>query len=229
MRKINPDAVKADFAKGLQELSAFHAAAVEALAGEAHRSFLAESTLLSAAVRWERYLSDLFVAYINRDSTQFANHLQTAFRATVKDKARRTFDAFGQMTIPDHLKRDRILELIDPHGGNITFRNYEELVEGAKRYLVEAHRLGIEARDVGERRTIDALIALRNHLAHRSRQSYGAMNDALNAGALHPTGLRRRGNSVRNVGPWLKARPTTQQPPRIEIFLARISAIGAAL
>jgi hypothetical protein len=231
MRKIKPEDVRTDFASGMADIRGFYEAARAAIAGDRDRTFLVESTLLSAAVLWEGFVSDLFLAYINRDSSQFAVHLRLALTQALdgKAKAQRVIDSFAAIQIPEHLSRSQISDLIDPRGGNITFRNYADLRAGAERFLTAANRQGIDGRPAPEQRTIDALIAVRNHLAHRSQQSYDTMNEVLHDGALHTTGLRRGPNKVTKVGPWLKAQPTQQQPPRIEIFLARLDAIAAAI
>jgi hypothetical protein len=229
MKKINLNDVRADFASGLTDISHFYATAHAAITGDRDRTFLAENTFLSAAVLWEGYISDLFLAYINRDPTQFRLHLQNALKEAIADKAKpaRIFDSYGKLAIPEHLPKSDIVQLIDPRGSNITFRNYDDLKDGADRYLAENHRAAIDHLAAADQRTIDAMIAIRNHIAHRSGQSYTAMNTALGAGALHNTGLRRGANNVREIGPWLKARPQPLQPTRIELFLTRIGGIAA--
>ena len=229
MRKSNPQNVRDDFAAGLADIASFYATAHAAISRDRDRTFLAESTLISTAVLWEGYVSDLFLAYINRDAGHFAEHLQNALNEALEGKPRRILDTFGPVTIPAHLTKAVIEELMDPRGSNLTFRNSEELRDGAARYLTPAHRAGIEGLNDQDQKTIDALIAVRNHLAHRSGQSHNTMNQVLALGALHPTGLQRGVRNLHLVGPWLKARPTPQQSTRVEIFLARIGAIAAAI
>jgi hypothetical protein len=100
MRKINPADVRADFASGLANVAAFYATAQAAITGDRDRTFLVESTFLSAAVLWEGYVSDLFLAYINRDSTRFGQHLHDALEAALAEKPRRIFDAYATIDIP---------------------------------------------------------------------------------------------------------------------------------
>lgn len=229
MRKINPGDVRADFASGLADLATFYATAWVAITGDRDRTYLAESTILSAAVLWESYVSDLFLAYINRDSSRFAQHLRNALETSLSDKPQRIYQTYGSLNIPDHLTKETIIGLLDPRGSNVTFRNAQELIDGAERYLTAQNRAGIVGLSAQDQGTIDALVAVRNHIAHRSRQSYVSMNSALSAGTLHGTGLRRGPNDVRLIGPWLKARPDPRQGTRIEIFLARLNAIAASL
>ena len=229
MRKINPADVRADFASGLADITTFYATAHAAITRDRDRTFLVESTFLSAAVLWEGFVSDLFLAYINRDATQFAQHLQNALTEALTDKPQRIFQNYASVNIPQHLTKEAIVSLIDPRGSNITFRNYDDLATGANRFLVVGHRAGITGLPAADQRTIDAVIAVRNQIAHRSRQSRTSMNNALNAGALHNSGLRRGPNEISQIGPWLKARPQPQQPQRIELFLSRLGAIAGRL
>ena len=50
MRKSNPQNVRDDFAAGLADIQAFYTTAYAAITGDRDRTFLVESTLISAAV-----------------------------------------------------------------------------------------------------------------------------------------------------------------------------------
>ncbi len=74
MRKVDPESVKSDFVSALTDLNSYCDDAAELLSKrEGDLSTLSEQTMMSAAVLWEGFISDLIVAYINRDSSEFEN------------------------------------------------------------------------------------------------------------------------------------------------------------
>ena len=73
MRKVSPEAIRDDFRRQLNDLSTFHQTGFEAFGTEADQSTLTEHSLLAAAVMWEGFVSDMFVAYINRDNPLHAS------------------------------------------------------------------------------------------------------------------------------------------------------------
>jgi hypothetical protein len=52
------------------------------------------------------------------------------------------------------------------------------------------------------------------------------MNHALNAAALHSTGLKRGVNKPANVGAWLKAKAKGKADSRLEIVLGTLDSIA---
>ena len=185
--------------------------------------------MLAAAVTWEGFVSDMFVAYINRDATRFKQHLQTSFAEHIKtaDKPKLVFDKFGGITFPKHFKKADVPELADSVGNNITFPNFAELEKRAGTWLVDAHAAKFSGLTAQQKAVVNSVIALRNHIAHRSKRSLDAMNEVLANGALHPTGIKRLDNSVSNVGAWLKARPVGNAETRFAIIMSILKGIGA--
>ena len=231
MRKINPADVRADFQKQLSGTEDFYRKGMSALTGDADRSTLAGNTLLILAVQWEGIVNDMFIAYINRDATQFKESIRNAFNEEIRDSGRPklVFETFGKLEIPDHLTKSQVQDLADLSGNNITFSNFDKLQDRARSWLVaqDAQRFtGLSAR---QKETVNAMIALRNHLAHRSKRSLDAMNKALEAGALYNSGLQRATNRINLPGSWLKARPPNKQVTRLELFLEELKRIGAAV
>ena len=209
MRKVSPVDVRNDFRGQLAAITAFHNTGSAAFTSDADQSTLTEHTLLAAAVAWEGFVSDMFIAYINRDATRFKKHLQASFDAHMNTALtpKRVFSAFGSLTFPTHLTKDDVLTFADSVGNNITFPNFDELDERANTWLVPAHASKFTTLTAQQKAVVNALVALRNHIAHRSQRSLDAMNGVLAQGALHPTGIRRLNNRFRNVGAWLKATP----------------------
>jgi len=133
------------------------------------------------------------------------------------------------LSFPKHLTVDLITDLIDQKGENLTFFDYKDLKKGAEKYLVAGHRSGIDGLNNAEKATLTLWIAIRNEIAHNSARSYKAMNDALNVGGLHNTGLKRGVKKVQHVGSYLKAIPPQKNKPRIELILDSMTNIAGKL
>lgn len=113
MRKINPVEVRQDFDSGLADLIAFYMTVNASLTLDKDRSFLAENTVLTAATLWESFINDLFVAYINRDSSQFSVHLKNAFDADRTSKQKQIANRFTTINFPRHMPVQMVTSLLD--------------------------------------------------------------------------------------------------------------------
>lgn len=231
MRKISPDGVRSDFDAQLTAVENFYQAGKQAFSSDRDQSTFVEHSLLAAAVIWEGFLSDMFIAYVNRDPARFKQHLEASFNQHLSSskKPKRVFDQFGTLRFPDHLTKAQVIELADGDGNNVTFSKYQDIEDRADKWLTVPNAQKFRNRSAPEKATINALIALRNQIAHRSQRSLDAMNDALLSGALYQTGLQRGQNKFHNVGAYLKARPAGIQQTRFSIILSTLRAIGAAL
>lgn len=229
MRKISPEAVRDDFRQQLQDLAAFHQTGFAAFTTDSDQSTQTERSLLAAAVSWEGFVSDMFIAYINRDATRFKQHLTQSFNDHLDTaaKPRRVFDSFGKLDFPRHLKKADVQALADNVGNNITFPNYAELERRAGAWLIPAHAAKFSGLTAQQKAVIDAGIALRNHIAHRSQRSLDAMNNTLAAGALYPTGIQRGPNRFHMVGAWLKARPVGSPSTRFDLVMHVLDSVAA--
>lgn len=230
MRKISPQDIRNDFTVQLTELTRFYQSGLSAFPSDKDQSILTEHSLLAAAVAWEGFVSDLFIAYINGDATRFKLHLKDSFDTHIKaqDKPNRVFQRFGKLQLPDHLTKADVQSLANSTGSNITFPNFEELEKRASIWLVKAHSDKFKNLSKPQKALVNAVIGLRNHVAHRSQRSLDTMNDLLAKGALVPIGIQRRGNKFHNVGAWLKATPARKNESRIETIIGVLMAIGAA-
>ncbi len=230
MRKISPIGVRNDFRKQLADLAAFYSVGFATFSSETDQSTLTEHSLLAAAVTWEGFVSDMFIAYINRDATRFKQQLRASFDTHLNAAAmpKRVFDAFGVITFPKHLSKADVQALANGLGNNITFPNFDELEEKAKLWLVATHAAKFSGLTVQQKAVVNSVIALRNHIAHRSQRSLDAMNEVLGKGALHLTGIRRLDNRFHNVGAWLKATPVGRAETRFTTIMHTLDGIGAA-
>lgn len=224
---MKPDDVRESFDTALGELHVFYKTVKAALSKDKDETLLVQNTILTAATLWESFINDMFIAYINRDSTQFQIHLHDAFKASRTPKQDVIAKNFVTVSFPKHLTVDLIADLIDQRGENITFFDYKTLQKGAAKYLSAGHRTGIDGLSNAQKATLTLWIALRNEIAHNSERSFKAMNEAMNAGGLHNTGLQRGVNNVKHVGSYLKSKPWANSKPRIELILDHMTAIAA--
>jgi len=229
VRKISPDAVRDDFRQQLADLTTFHNTGFSAFTSETDQSTLTEHSLLAAAVTWEGFVSDMFIAYINRDATRFKQHLQDSFDTHLGTSStpKRVFDTFGSLSFPDHLKKADVIALANSMGNNITFSNFDLLEQKAGIWLIAAHATRFSGLTAQQKAVVNSVIALRNHIAHRSQRSLDAMNEVLARGVLHPTGIKRLDNRFHNVGAWLKSTPVGHNQTRFAIIINTLDGIGA--
>ena len=229
MRKINPTSVRDDFRNQLTGLTTFHNTGIAAFTSDTDKSTLTERSLLAAAVAWEGFVSDMFIAFINRDATRFKQHLTDSFNTHLKESStpEKVFAKYGSITFPAHLSKADVLELADSLGNNITFSNFVQLEKKAETWLAATHASRFTTLSSQRKSVVNAIIALRNHIAHRSDRSLNAMNDLLNKGALTPTGIKRGNNKFHNVGAWLKAVPIGRQQTRFAIIMQILDDIAA--
>jgi len=230
MRKISPQAIIDDFTKQLGDLKTFYIDGINGLSKDGDKSKLAEYSLLAAAVAWEGFISDLFIAYINLDSTRFKEHLRNSFNEHLEehDKAETVFSKYGKLDFPSHLTKADVQSLANSSGNNITFSRFSLLEDRAKIWLVKQHADKFVLLTAPQKAVVNAVIALRNHVAHRSKRSLDAMNEALAKGALHTTGIKRQDNDFHNVGAWLKAKPVGRNESRLITIISILDAIGKA-
>lgn len=229
MKKISPQGVTDDFILGLEEIKNFHGAGIDAFDSAANQSTLTEHSLLAVAVLWEGFVSDMFVAFINLDSTRFKKDLHDAFNKQINSlgMAKRVFDSYGSIVFPMHLKKAEVHALANHLGNNITFPNFKELEQRASTWLSAADAVKFSGLTPQQKAVVNAVIALRNHIAHRSQRSLDAMNDVLSLDVLHLTGIRRQANRFHNVGAWLKATPQGRTETRFETILRILGEVAA--
>lgn len=228
MRKIDPDGIWVDFAAQLDEQAGFYDRSIQALPAVTDRKLATENYILTLGVLFEGYVNDLIFAYANRDCTKVMQHLEASVRDTLQpnSKASAAFVMFGEFKHRQHLKKDELRTILDPMGRNISFPTYSAVEDRAQQWLVPAHLLRFNRLTAQQKAVIDLTIAFRNNLAHRSKSSLDRLNDALDLGALHPTGLRRGVNRIQQAGNYLKSRVNGNARATLLAGLLRSSAQG---
>lgn len=220
MRKINPDSVWQDFRVQLAQQAAYYCASWDALDGADHRKLATENYVLAIGVMFEGFINDLIFAYANRDCSRVMRHLEESLRQTLRanPKAEKAFEKLGEFKSRNHLTKDQLKEILDPDGRNTSFPTYAAIEDRAGQWLADEHRQKFTNLSLQRKAIIDAAIAARNNLAHRSKSSLDRLNDAFFAGPLHPTGLRRQVNLIQQAGHFLKTRPNNADETRADIL-----------
>lgn len=227
---MDPARVRALFDSQLAEATTFYHTVRATLTSAADLTRLSASTMISAVTLWESFLSDLIVAYINRDPSQFAVHLREALNQDLSGKQKQIVNRYAPYQAPTRIDRATILSLLDNNGNNITFSHSQALKKSAKRWISPANMAGINALTEQQLAIINLWIALRNHIAHGSERSQTALQTSVSHGALHGTGLHRAQNAIHAPGVYLKSKhQQTRGIPRIEEILRHMRQIAAAI
>jgi hypothetical protein len=202
----------------------------------ARRKTAAEDVMLRAVVAWESFVSEWFVGCVNHDAGRLRQRmLKTVNAWAAKELARSDFGtwpvALGSATssLPRQPKLEVVRQLLDPGGRNIEFRDTASLAQRAHRDL--APRFATQARTLissGAAELIDAALAIRNLLAHRSRQSVITLNQRVASFATYPA-LRKQSVSEAGVGTYLAAAVNPSREARLIIFLREFGRVARTL
>ena len=166
MRKVDPGDVTAAFvtnSTALMEYMGRTRRAVEymgrtrrTLLGNLHEqkdiSRLASTTFLSLYVSFETFLSDLFLAYLNRDFSQY----QTWLANSIDKSTEKNFGPWAARRTPFvRVKNVAVAELeviVDPSGRNLTFSSVEVIRKKAREWLSPAYSARIQGLTAADRR-----------------------------------------------------------------------------
>lgn len=208
MRKIDPEGVWKDFEEQLDEQSQYYQSSWKTLTGAADRKIATENYTLTIGVMFEGYINDLIFAYANRNCSRVMQHLEDSVRTTLSTtpKAEAAFNKFADFKRRDHLTKTELKEILDPEGRNTSFPNFTAIEDRAQQWLADHHRDKFTGLTAQQKAVVNAVIATRNNLAHRSKGSLDRLNTAFGAGALYPTGLQRNVNRIQHAGHYLKAK-----------------------
>jgi hypothetical protein len=231
MRKINPADVRQDFEASAQEITEFFDRTCQALTGTPNResdiSRLATTSFLALFVTFERFLSDLFLAYLNRDFSVYQANLTSRLNTSVEDKFGHGVVGLVSLKTRAHVSVDELEDIVDPDGWNLTFPSVDNLKKRADEWLAPAFATRVKSIAAGEARLIETARAVRNFIAHQSSGSKHRMNDALSTVETggHNRHLARGQREVHAVGSYLKAAHEGQR--RIHRYGAGLLAVSA--
>lgn len=233
MNKLNPAKVADAFERKIDGLLAYYDRATDALSGRATESadisLLNEQVFLTAAISFEGTLSDLFFAYVNKDSSCF----MATKELKIKEKVAESFGDWyaAKISVPSskHLKADELYPLLDPRGYNITFQNARNMVAQARKNLLPIYANKYRDLTAAQRKLSDCIKYIRNYIAHRSDFGFESMTKALASLDRGPyASLARNATSrVRIVGAYLKSQ--TGAGSRTKLYLQEMKGIANAI
>jgi hypothetical protein len=209
MRTQDPANIRADFNAAIDDIEMAFNAAEANLQADGPKKLIVEYLFVAAAALFEGYVSDLFIAYINRNSEKFRAYLLGKLKVETSDDFAKRSVQFVETSMP-HLSVDRIREVLDPTGYNVAFPTTDKMKEAAGRWLADAERTRFTGTSAQQCAVIDYIKAVRNFLAHRSQTADNNMQAALIAIDL-PAELRRSNNNVNDVGAYLRALQNNQR------------------
>jgi hypothetical protein len=187
---------------------------------------LAEQCVLSIAVRWEAFIHDLILAYIeDRPDTCIAFHRRKVTQSV--EAKHKGFGAWITVNVPNPLTRVQIEAMLDPEGRNVSAESADTLAQKANNLLAAAHarKFSLIAADG---RFLDLVIAVRNYLSHRSSGSMAILRKRLAELNLADAGSPLNG-AVNSVAVYLNARPVGADHCRAKLIGHSVIALAAKL
>jgi len=233
MRKINPADVIDDFKSQLDDLSGYFDRVAAAIAGtqteQSDLSLLAEQTFVSGAVAFESFISDLFVAFINRDSSKLQSEYESRIKESVKSKFAQWHADQLKFSSVKHLSVDQIIEIMDKDGRNITFPTAAKMKAETSAWLLKEYADLFKNLTVKDESVIDCMKAVRDFIAHRSESAKDRMNDELQkiGNASRNENLGRGRRKVHYIGSFLKAEFPANR--RVKLFWDWLKGIAESL
>lgn len=228
MRTAAPQNIKLDFLSGLHDVEEALGAVIASTVSVKSRNIIAEYSFLGAAILLEGFVSDLFVAFINKKNTRFVSAMTGLMSITTTDETAKRAIAHSQIDIATHLTLENIRKILDPKGWNVSFVDSADLKAKAGQWLEDPYRTRFTGLSHAHSAVFDTTKSVRNFLAHRSTASLNAMQVALASPQL-PVGFRRAANQVRNVGSFLDSAPPGLTETRIKAYLQEVRAIATQL
>jgi hypothetical protein len=187
---------------------------------------LAEQCVLSIAVRWEAFIHDLIIAYIeDRPDTCIAFHKGKVTQSV--EAKHKGFSAWVTVTVPNPLTRVQIEAMLDPEGRNVSAESADTLAQKANNLLAAAYarKFSLSAADG---RFLDLVIAVRNYLSHRSSGSMTILRKRLTELSTADAASPLNG-TVNSVAIYLNARPPGAAHCRAKLIGHNLSAVAAKL
>lgn len=191
---------------------------------------LSSQTLISVSTHWEIFVSDIFVAYINRNPENFILYMENELEKNLNQNWKDVRDKFAPLKIPNPLRRQDILDIMNTQGGNMRFRTGKAIKEKASVLISDDYRLGIEKLTEDDLAIIDLLNALRNRVVHNSARSRSALKGIASNKILEKYGLYRSQKQKFGPGVYLRSEfRTGSGVRRIEEFVEHIKRIGETI
>lgn len=228
MRTADPQNIKTASLSGLQDVEDALGAVIASTVSVKSRNIIAEYSFLGAAILLEGFVSDLFVAFINKKSSRFVGAMTGLMTMTATDDTAKRAIAFSQIDIATHLTLENIRKILDPKGWNVSFVDSADLKSKAGQWLEDSYCPRFTGLSQAHSAVFDTTKPVRNFLTHRSSASLATMQTALASPNL-PAGFKRAANKVHSVGSFLDSVPPGLAQTRIKSYLQEVRAIAGQL
>ena len=213
MRKVRPQDVKSDFDALVDERLKHFRRIEAALRGTQHEkrdmSLLSETTLHSCYVAFECFISDLLLAYVNRDASKYQSNLESKINSSVNAKFGSWAASRIQFSTVKHIKLSDLETLLDPDDYNVTFKDVAALKQRFHDWVAVPYKNAVVGISDSDERLIDLAHAIRNYIAHKSTASKDLMNARLANVSTGPgcpnLHLQRGPHQIHDVGAYLKS------------------------
>lgn len=235
MRKVRPQDVCSGFVSQVDDSLAHYERVLGALRGTSNEKLditsMSRTLMHTVFVDFECFLSDLFVAYMNRDFSQYQATFESSVRASAATKHSQWLSHRVTFNRPAHMTVDQIAEAIDPTGFNLTFTTCAVMKEKAKSWLAAPYKAKVLAISGEDERLVDTARSIRNWIAHQSSGSSIKMNGVLADIERGPgTDNHELGRGVReitNIGAFLKTQLNGER--RVQAYARRLKEVAANL
>lgn len=228
MRTASPNNIKADFLAGLMDVESTFTGVSATPLTPTSKNLISEYAFLGASILLEGYISDLFVAYINKANGSFVSYLTGKMQIATTDEYAKRASGFASIDIASHLTLEQIRSVIDHRDWNVTFATSADLKQKAGMWLEDPYKSHFLNLSNNSCAVIEATKAIRNFLAHRSGAAQNSMQIALSNSTLN-AGLTRGSNQVHKVGSFLDSRPVAGAQRRIDQYLTEFKTIANQL
>jgi hypothetical protein len=148
-------------------------------------SLLATQFVLSLAVMWEAFVSDLILTYVTVSPETYLQNLKKRIDQSLNDKFGPGVAKRIRFTCPQNFNRAVAHSFLDHKGRNVTANSAQDLADRANEFLTGslARKFSLDSDD---RMFVDVLLGVRNFLSHRSKQSLAVLKKSVSN--LTPTG-----------------------------------------
>ena len=235
MRKVRPQDVLSEFVAQVDASLDHYERVLLALKGTSNEKLditsMSRTLMHTVFVDFECFLSSLFVAYMNRDFSQFQATFENSVRNSASSKHSPWLSQRITFNRPRHMTVDELAEAIDPTGRNLTFASSSAMKDRAKSWLADPYKSKIVRLGGEDERLIDTARAIRNWIAHQSTGSGEIMNDMLADIERGPgTDNHDLGRGVReitSIGAFLKTQLNGER--RVQAYCRRLKEVAANL
>ena len=230
MRTADPLNIRKYFLDGLQEIqevfNAVNSAGSAVTTSQKH--LVAEYTFLGASILLEGFISDLFVAYINKEPDVFVQAMTGSMQLSSDDDFGKRAITFTSKEIKSHLTLDKIRTILDPNEYNVTFPHESEMKKRAGLWLSAKHKGYFNSMQKPDYALIDTTKSVRNFLAHRSTAAQKTMQTAL-ANKNLPVEFKRKTNNIEKVGYFLCSSHKVNAISRLSFYVDSLKEIANKL